>query len=173
MTCANSLAEANRLSLNCQEVDLGQLVRETSAHFELLAQEQGVELRMELTEPLIHPCLDENRIRQVPHNLLSNAFRHTPAGGKIEISAKPLPDENGVEITIADTGSGISPEELPHIFDRFYRTEDSLRSDRDGTGLGLAIVKATVDVLGGTIHAEGKGKGQGSAFKTCFKIDAK
>jgi signal transduction histidine kinase len=85
-----SLAEADQLSLNCQEVDLALLVKETVAHFDLIAQERGVELTAELDDPLIHPCLDENRIRQVLHNLLSNAFRYTPRGGKVAITAKRL-----------------------------------------------------------------------------------
>lgn len=166
-----SLAEANQLSLNRQAVDLICLVRETSSHFELLAQEQDVKLNLELAEPLIHPSLDENRIRQVLHNLLVNAFHHTPSGGKIVITAKPFAGENAMEIAVADTGAGISPDDLPRIFDRFYQAENSIRSDRDGTGLGLAIAKAIVNVLGGTIHAKSGGKGQGSMFIIRFPVE--
>jgi len=165
-----SLAEADQLSLNRQEVDLARLVRETVAHFDLLAQEQGIQLAAELDDPLVHPGLDENRIRQVLHNLLSNAFRYTPRGGKVEISAKRLSANNELDITVKDTGAGISPEELPHIFDRFYRAEEATSRDRGGTGLGLAIVKAIVEAHGGRISVNSGGRNQGSAFSIKFPI---
>jgi signal transduction histidine kinase len=167
-----SLAEADRLSLDCQEVDLVRLVKETVAHFGLVAQEQGIQLIPELDEPLIHPCLDENRIRQVLHNLLSNAFRHTPRGGRVGISAKFSPDNNAHEIKVTDNGSGISPEELPHIFDRFYRAEAKASDDHSGTGLGLAIVKAIVEAQKGAIRVESPGRQQGSTFTVTFPIPA-
>jgi signal transduction histidine kinase len=159
-----SLAEADQLPLNCQEVDLARLVNETVAHFELVAQEQGILLTAELDEPLIHPCLDENRIRQVLHNLLSNAFRHTPKGGKVEISAKRLAKYNDLKISVTDTGEGLSSEELPYIFERFYRAEETQSRERGGTGLGLAIVKAIVEAHGGRVSAASSGRNQGSTF---------
>jgi two-component system sensor histidine kinase BaeS len=159
-----SLAEANQLSLNFQGVDLTRLVKETVAHFDLSAQEQGIHLTAELDEPLIHPGLDENRMRQVLHNLLSNAFRHTPRGGRVTISAKHSADESGLEISIADTGAGLSPEELPYIFKRFYRVEGVSDTDQGRTGLGLAIVKAIVEAQGGNVSAQSAGRHQGSTF---------
>lgn len=163
-----SLAESNQLSLNRREVDLARLARESAAHFDLVAQEQGIELHTEVEASLIHPALDENRIRQLLHNLLSNAFRHTRKGGNILISAKRLLDETAVEIAISDNGAGISAEELSNIFDRFYRTGETVRRDQGGTGLGLTIVKAIVEALGGTIRAESGGKDQGSKFTIRF-----
>jgi signal transduction histidine kinase len=159
-----SLAEANQLSLNRQPVDLALLVGETAAYFDLLAREQEISLSTSLVEPLVHPNLDKHRLRQVLHNLLSNAFRFTPRGGSVQISAKPVEDDRAVEITVSDSGAGISPEELPHIFDRFYRTGESASPDRTGSGLGLAIVKAIVTAHGGSISAHSEGKGQGSTF---------
>lgn len=159
-----SLAEADQLPLNCQEVDLAHLVKETVAHFDLLAQEQDILLTADLDDPLIHPCLDENRIRQVLHNLLSNAFRHTPRGGKVEIAAKRLAENNDLEITVTDTGEGLSSEALPYIFERFYHAEEATRHERGGTGLGLAIVKAIVEAHGGRVEAASAGRGQGSTF---------
>jgi len=82
-----SLADADQLPLDRQEIDLAQLVKETVTHFALSAQEQGIQLTTMLKEPLVHPHLDEHRMRQVLHNLLSNAFRHTPRGGRVKISA--------------------------------------------------------------------------------------
>jgi signal transduction histidine kinase len=163
-----SLAEADQLSLDCQEVDIGRLAKETVAHFDLLAREQDIHLSTYLDDPLVHPCLDENRIRQVLHNLLSNAFRYTPRGGNVEISAKRSSPDNGVEIKVVDSGAGMSSEELLHIFDRFYRSEETAGRERGGSGLGLAIVKAIIEALGGTIRAESAGKDQGSTFIVAF-----
>jgi signal transduction histidine kinase len=165
-----SLAEANQLSLNCREVDLAHLVKETVAHFDLPATEQGIQLVTELDDPLIHPSLDENRMRQVLHNLLSNAFRYTSRGGKVTLSAKRLSDEDAVDIKVTDTGIGISPEELPHIFERFYRTEETTSRDRGGTGLGLAIVKAIVNAHRGRVSAQSDGRGKGSTITLRFPL---
>jgi signal transduction histidine kinase len=163
-----SLAEANQLSLNRQEVNLAGLVRETVAHFDLVTQEQGIQLTTDLDDPLFHPSLDENRIRQVLHNLLSNAFRYTSQGGKVVVRAKRSADQKALEISIADSGAGIPPEELMHIFDRFYRTEETVSRDRGGTGLGLAIVKAIVEAHGGSVNAQSGGRDQGSTFTIRF-----
>jgi signal transduction histidine kinase len=152
-------------------VDIVSLVRETVAHFDPLAHEQDIRLTCELDEPLLHPCLDENRIRQVLHNLLSNAFRYTPAGGRVTISAMRLGDPHAVEIAVTDTGAGISPEELPHVFDRFYRTDEVRGRDRSGSGLGLAIAKAIVEAQGGSIDAQSPGKGLGSTFTIRLPVE--
>jgi len=165
-----SLAEADQLSLSCHEVDLAHLVKETVAYFDLPAQEQGIRLAIELDEPLVHPSLDDHRIRQVLHNLLSNAFRHTPKGGLVTVSAKWVADKKAVDISITDTGAGILPEDLPHIFDRFNRLKGTLEHDQDGTGLGLAIVKAIVEAQGGSVSAHSGGRDQGSTFTIRFPV---
>lgn len=165
-----SLAEADQLSLNLHEIDLAFLVKDTIAHFEILAQEHGIQLRAELDEPLVHPSLDDHRMRQVLHNLLSNAIRYTPRGGVVTVPAKILSDNNSLIISVVDTGAGISAEGLPHIFDRFNRTQDRLRSDHDGTGLGLAIVKALVEAQGGSVSVRSGGINQGSTFTIQFPI---
>jgi signal transduction histidine kinase len=165
-----SLAEADQLSLGCQEVDLASLVKEAAAHFELTAQEQGIQLNAEIDDPLIHPSLDRNRIQQVLHNLLSNAFRYTPSGGNVQISAKRVAESNSVEISVTDTGVGLSPDELPHIFDRFYRAGNTPTPDRGGTGLGLAIVKALVEAQGGNVSVKSGGINQGCTFSICFPL---
>lgn len=165
-----SLAEADQLSLNLHEIDLAFLVKDTIAHFEILAQEHGIQLRAELDEPLVHPSLDDHRMRQVLHNLLSNAIRYTPRGGVVTVSAKILSDNNSLIISVVDTGAGISAEGLPHIFDRFNRTQERLRSDHDGTGLGLAIVKALVEAQGGSVSVRSGGINQGSTFTIQFPI---
>lgn len=159
-----SLAEADQLSLNRQAVDLARLVKETVAHFDLSAQEQGIELTAELAGALAHPGLDENRLRQVLHNLLANAFRYTGRGGKIVLAARRLASDRVVEITVSDSGAGIPAAALPHIFERCYRAADPAGGEGTGTGLGLAIVKALVEVHGGTVTAHSGGRGQGSTF---------
>ncbi len=98
---------------------------------------------------------DRARLGQILGNLLYNALRHTPAGGVIVVEATPLPDvgAGAIEVGVTDTGAGITPDELPHIFDRFYRSEESRR--REGSsGLGLAIVKQLVEAQGGAVRAE-------------------
>ena len=165
-----SLAEANQLPLNCQEVDLAQLVKEAVAHFDLLAKEQGIRLTPVLEEPLVHPHLDEHRMRQVLHNLLSNAFRHTPREGRVTISAMHSKGERGLEISVADTGAGLSLEELPYIFRRFHRADGVPYTDQSRTGLGLAIVKAIVEAQGGSVSAQSPGKDRGSTFTIRFPV---
>jgi signal transduction histidine kinase len=165
-----SLAEANQLFLNRQEVDLAHLVKETISHFDLIAREQDIQLSTELEHPLLHPDLDENRVRQVLHNLLSNAFRYTPRGGNIVVSARRLTHENVVEIAVTDSGTGISPDDLVNIFTRFYRTAESNSHDREGSGLGLTIVKALVEAMGGRIYAQSAGREQGSTFTIHFPL---
>jgi two-component system OmpR family sensor kinase/two-component system sensor histidine kinase BaeS len=157
-----SLAEAGQLLLKCHELDLGALVRETAGYFDVIAQEHGIKLSTELEESLLHPSLDERRMRQVLHNLLSNAIHHTPVEGQVTISASRLPGMNAVEISVVDTGTGISAEALPYIFDRFNRCGEM--AEREGTGLGLAIAKAIIEAHGGTVSAQSAGKNQGSIF---------
>jgi signal transduction histidine kinase len=93
--------------------------------------------------------VDPVRIGEVLANLLSNAVRHTPAGGSVRVVVEPSP--GGVAFTVADTGGGIAPEDLPHVFNRFVKSRDS-----GGAGLGLAIAKSLVEVHGGTITAESR-----------------
>jgi signal transduction histidine kinase len=133
-------------------------------YFDIIAQERGIQLLIEMDEPLIHPRLDDHWMRQVLHNLLSNAIRFTPEGGKVIISARVSQDKNADEISITDTGVGITPDELPYIFDRFNRTRSKLDTGHDGTGLGLTITKAIVEAQGGSVSAHSAGKNLGSTF---------
>jgi signal transduction histidine kinase len=116
--------------------------------------------------------IDSDRIRQVLHNLLSNSLRYTPPGGSIEVGAKRLeaaaPETSSasppqVLVWVSDTGRGISAQDLPHIFDHFYRADKSRQRASGGSGLGLAIVKHFVEAHGGRVWAESQ-PGKGSTF---------
>jgi signal transduction histidine kinase len=156
-------AEAKQLSLNLQETDLRQLVKSVVDSFHLAANEKEVGLEASLADDLPLVEVDPARITQVLQNLLANALRHTPPDGKIIVRLEAKP--KAVQLIVADTGEGISPEHLPHIFNRFYRTDPARSRDRGGVGLGLAIVRALVETHGGKIKASSAGiAGQGSSF---------
>ena len=160
-----ALAEAAQLPLDLRPVDLAPLMAETGAIFELLAEEKGIRLVLDLAPDL--PCIeaDRVRVRQVLHNLLANALRHTPDGGTITIAARPVAQPfAGVVLAVSDTGEGIDAAARPHVFDRFYRTDPSRSRETGGSGLGLAIVKAIVEAHGGTVEVSSGGLGRGSTF---------
>ena len=105
---------------------------------------------------------DPVRLQQVVWNLLSNAVKFTPRGGKIEMRLERVGSD--AQITVSDTGKGIRPEFLPHIFDYFRQEDSSITREFGGLGLGLAIVRNLVELHGGTIQAHSSGLGQGSTF---------
>lgn len=155
-------AETAQLPLQTQPVDLRQLVHNVIVTFTPLAEDAGIQLQTEL--PAAAPTIpaDEARLSQALHNLLSNALRHTPPGGSITISLAVETEQ--LRLSVRDTGSGIAAEHLPHVFDRFYRTDKGRSRDAGGAGLGLAIVKAIVVAHGGRVQAMSRGRGHGSAF---------
>ncbi|MBE7190952.1 MAG: HAMP domain-containing protein [Gordonia polyisoprenivorans] len=106
---------------------------------------------------------DADRIGQILGNLLDNALRHTPPGGRVTIATAPA--DTGIAITITDTGRGIDPHHLPHIFDRFYRADTArTRTTGSGSGIGLTIARALAHAHGGTLHADSDGPGHGARF---------
>jgi signal transduction histidine kinase len=156
-------AEAKQLPLDLQETDLVQLLTNTGDTFRLDAEARQIALHTDLSADLPPIQVDAARLRQVLQNLLANALRHTPSGGAITIGAKP--DTDVVCLTVSDTGEGISPDHLPHIFDRFYRTDPARTRDKGGAGLGLAITRAIVEAHGGRISADSTGiAGEGTTF---------
>jgi two-component system OmpR family sensor kinase/two-component system sensor histidine kinase BaeS len=145
-----ALAEAGELRLSREVTDIGQLVRQVvEAAVPSMDEAPNVEVIAE--EGLLSISVDPKRIRQVIANLLSNAIRYTPTSGRIEISIHGA--EGEVEVYVSDTGPGISPEDLPRLFERFYRG-DPARNRSGGSGLGLAIARRWVEAHGGRIWAE-------------------
>ena len=153
-----SEAETGVLKLEKESMAAGDLVTDALSLFEDAAEEKKVALSGS-AEPGLFVSVDRNRIRQVLANLLDNALKHTPPGGKINIEA--LGEGSEVLFRVSDTGPGISLEDLPHIFDRLYRGDRS-RSER-GLGLGLALARAIVEAHGGRIAAE-TGPGGGATL---------
>lgn len=157
-----ALAEAHELPLTMAAVDLAGLVKETQAVFEPLADEAGVGLRVELLGRLPMVQGDGARLRQALYNLLSNALKYSPAGSSITIQLEQTNAE--VQLRVCDTGQGLAPEHVAHVFDRFYRADKARSRDTGGTGLGLAIVRAIVEGHSGRVTVESAGVGQGSTF---------
>jgi len=151
-----TLAETGHLPLSKERVELGELVEGACEAIRPAAADEGIEVRVEAESGLTVEA-DPIRIRQVLGNLLANALRHAPAGTAIRVRARRVGDEAWVEVH--DQGPGISPEDMPRIFERFYRG-DPARSG-EGTGLGLAIARELVRLHGGRIWAENR---EGATF---------
>ena len=153
-----SLAEAGALPLHREETDLLLLLADVAASHAAAAREADVTLAAE-DGPAVVAEVDPVRIREVVGNLVVNALRHTPGGGRVRLSARA--DGPWAEIAVADTGEGIAPADLDRVFDRFQR-----RADSGGSGLGLTIARDLVAAHGGTIRAESDGvPGRGTTFR--------
>jgi heavy metal sensor kinase len=134
-----------------EPLDLTALVRDAAETMRPLAEEKGLQLQVEDGRPL-QISGDAGRLRHVLYNVIDNAIKYTPAGGKVEIR---IEERGGSAIvTIGDTGVGISPEHLPRVFDRFYRVDKARSREQGGTGLGLSIARSIVQAHGGTIELE-------------------
>lgn len=165
-----ALAESGQLGLSAVPTDPAALVRSAAARFAPQAEAKGVALRAVISPDLPWVSLDPQRIEQVLGNLLGNAIRYTPPGGSIECRVTsdgtgPARHPSTVTFSVADTGQGVPPEALPHLFERFYRVDKSRTRGEGGTGLGLSIVKQLVEAHGGTVRASSEpGKGTEIAF---------
>lgn len=155
-------AEAGQLGLNLQSTEIGEVIRVAVANFEPAAEAKEIHLIAEIANGLSPVLADPDRLAQVLRNLLINALRHTPPGGHISVSAVKTGDV--VETAVTDDGEGIAPDDLPHVFDRFWRAEPSRSRAEGGAGLGLAIVKAIVEAHGGQVSAASDELGRGSTF---------
>ncbi len=164
-----ALAETGQLALDLQLLDVPQLLRDARDAFAHQAVEAGIKLTVQSPGVLPPLLADPQRMAQVLGNLLTNALRHTPTGGQVELGASLVPGGEAVKLWVADTGEGISPEDLPHVFDRFYRTDKSRARASGGAGLGLAIARQLVEAQGGWIAADGK-PGVGATFTLALPV---
>ena len=152
--------ESGQVRLQRSQVDLRRLIDDALGTFRPRAQSLAIALEFLPGEP-VQAEVDPERITQVVVNLVDNALRHTPPGGRIAVSVEGRGDE--VVLTVADDGVGIPFKDLPHVFERFYVVERSRARESSGTGLGLAIVKQILEAHGGTIEAESD-LGSGATF---------
>ena len=159
-----SLLESGHAPMHLAPVDIRSVVDETESEFALRLESRGLSLKTDLPEGLPYVMADAAKLSQVLRNLVENSVKFTPAGGSIGISA--MDSGQWVELRVSDTGVGIAPAHLPHVFERFYKVDRSRRDD--GTGLGLAIVKHLVEAHGGDIRAESI-EGQGSTFTVALR----
>jgi signal transduction histidine kinase len=156
-----SKLESGLLALDLRPDDLRTTVESAVEQADAAARRRGVELVLELPESPLRVRHDPQRIGQVVGNLVGNALKFTPPGGRVRVALRPHRD--GAQLEVTDSGVGIDATELPHIFERFYRGSSASEARGSGSGLGLAIVKSIVDMHGGRIHVESR-VGQGSTF---------
>ncbi len=156
-----SLADAGQLNLVYQPEDIARVVRSVAESVQPKAMVKGIHLTINLPSSLRKVRIDAQRISQVLYNLLDNAIRHTPGGGRILVNV--MEQEGVIKVTVSDTGEGIPPEDLSHMFERFYRVDKSRSRATGGSGLGLTIARRLVEAHGGTIEVQSK-VGEGSHF---------
>jgi PAS domain S-box-containing protein len=156
-----SRIESGRLILTPRVVHVGDLVTQVITAMEARAIERDLDLRADLPSVLPEVFVDPDRVIQILTNLVGNACRYTPSGGKVVVSARMR--DNEIHVSVRDTGIGISEEDQQRLFSRFFRSEDPLVQEAPGTGLGLSITKSLVEMHGGRIWVESE-LGKGSTF---------
>lgn len=156
-----SRVDAGEIEFTLVPVSPAHILESASRAHHPLASEHGIELQVDIDEDLPKIMADRDRIAQVFDNLIGNAIRYSPEGGKIRLTAREYRD--GVEFVVSDSGPGINEEDLPRVFDRFYRADPARGRELGGSGLGLAITKSIVESHGGRIGVEST-PGQGAAF---------
>ena len=153
-----SLADAGELSLDFQPMDINKLLGDIRSHYDYQFSQKRITMDFKPTADLPKVNLDPVRFSQVLTNILDNAFRHTSEGGLVSIITQQMEDK--IQITIQDNGEGVQADEATHLFDRFYRADESRTRDEGGSGLGLAIARSIIEMHKGRIWAESeKGKG--------------
>ncbi len=157
-----SRAEARQVPLSLQPVAPQRLVQDALEPLEGQFAEKGLELQIHVPENLPQVMADPTRAVQILTNVLVNALRYTPAPGKVAVAVSR--EEAMVAFRISDTGVGLSPEQIAHIFERFYRVDKSRSRTLGGSGIGLTIAQSLAQAMGGEIRVESAGLGQGSSF---------
>jgi len=162
-----SLAEAGELKLVYQAEDITKLVNQAVLPWQRQVAAKEISLSLDLPDDLPLVTIDWQRVNEVLHNLLENAVAHTPKGGAIKVTASAR--GKWLEVSVSDTGEGIPAEDLPHIFERFYRVDKSRARATGGSGLGLTIARRLVEAHGGRITVESK-LGKGSRFSFTLPV---
>jgi len=153
---------SGNMRLDVQRVELSEIINAAMEGVKPTAETKGVRLE-KVIDRLVGPVRgDSRRLQQVLWNLLTNAIKFTPKGGKVRVFAEVM--QSHVEISVTDTGQGINPDFLPHLFERFSQADGSTKRKHRGLGLGLSIVKNLVEMHGGTVRANSRGEGQGATF---------
>ncbi len=156
-----ALADAGQLRLDVASLDLAAFLQQAVEAHQIQAQQRGVALALDVPAALPPVLADRDRLAQVVGNLLSNALRYVPKGGHISVRAAS--QEGEVAVAVADDGPGMPPEDLSHLFERFWRADPARRRTTGGSGLGLTIARSLVQAHGGRIWAESV-EGHGSTF---------
>lgn len=157
-----SRAEERQLDLRTVEVDPSALLEAAVRSAAPAYEGKGVELEWTGSPRLPAVVVDPHRIGEVLSNLLENALRHTPPGGRVEVGAER--NEGDVELSVSDSGEGIAPEHLERVFERFFRSDPARSRATGGSGIGLTIARAIVEAHGGRLRAESEGPGRGARF---------
>ncbi len=166
-----SLVTSGEIELHLEDLDLAKLVGETAESYLKTFEDAGLRLELELPGEPLHVRGDRLRLSQTLSNLLDNAVKFTPAGGRIAVRAARTPGGRRAEVRVADDGAGIQPEELPHVFEVFTQGDHSLDRSLGGLGVGLAIVKGIVEMHGGEVEARSEGPGKGTELFLRIPLD--
>jgi histidine kinase len=164
-----SRAEAGQIPLELQRVALGEVLQAATQRLQSQYEDKRVGLELTPADSDLFVRVDFNRILQVLTNLLGNALQHTSPGGRVTLSAQR--QGNSALVSVVDTGSGIAPEHLAHVFERFYRVDKSRSRAGGGSGIGLTIAKHLVEAHGGRMWAASDGPGLGSTFAFALPLD--
>ena len=159
-----------KLRLTVQPVDLATIAIAAVDGLRPAAEAKEIRVQLQLDAPAGQVSGDPDRLQQVAWNLISNAIKFTPRGGRVIVSLAHVASH--VEVTVSDTGKGIAPEFLPHVFDRFRQADATTTRAFGGLGLGLAIVRQLVELHGGTVRVDSAGEGQGSTFTVSLPLMA-
>ena len=159
-----------KLRLSVQPVDLGAVIIAVVDGLRPAAEAREIRFQLQLDSPAGQVSGDPDRLQQVAWNLISNAIKFTPKGGRVQVRLERV--ESHVEVAVSDTGLGIAPEFLPHVFDRFRQADATTTRAFGGLGLGLAIVRQLVELHGGTVRVESAGEGLGSTFTASLPLAA-
>jgi two-component system sensor histidine kinase ResE len=159
--------QAGRVTLSFANVDLAKFISEVTKDLLPAMSDRDLELSVDLPEGPIRAFIDSDRMQQVLHNLLENAIRYTEAGGKVRVRLTSAPGEARIEVS--DTGIGIPEANLPHVFERFFRSDRARRAHPGGSGLGLSIVRWIVEAHKGTVSVR-SALGKGTTFTVTLPL---